>query len=147
MSVEATRAAVRDVLDAFAKGDFERLAARYDDDVDYMFYAPVSVFAFTGPRKGKVAVFQAFADLHKAYKLERQVIEAVIADVDRAAALSDVTLVQRSTGRTVRSRVASFYRFRDGRVIEYRGFIDSFDAVEQALGRWIDVGSQPGSAG
>jgi ketosteroid isomerase-like protein len=47
--------------------------------------------------------------------------------------------VQRATGRTIRCRVASFYRVRDGRVVEYQGFIDSFDAVEQALGRYVDV--------
>lgn len=139
MTEESTRAAVRDLLDAFSKGDFDRLAQRYDDNIDYMFYAPVSVFPFTGPRQGRVAVFQAFVEMFKLYKVERQVIEAVLVDDDRAAALSDVTLVQRSTGRTVRSRVASFYRFRDGRVIEYRGFIDSFDAAEQAIGHWIDL--------
>ncbi len=146
MSAEITRAAVRDILDAFARGDNERVAQGYADDIDWMFYAPVSVFPFTGSRRGKVAVFQALAELYKAYRIERYVVEAVIADVDRAAALADITLVQKSTGRTVRSRVASFYRFRDGLVIEYRGFIDSFDAVEQALGRWIDLDPPPGSA-
>jgi len=35
--------------------------------------------------------------------------------------------------------VASFYRVRNGRVVEYQGFVDSFDAVEQALGRYIEV--------
>ncbi len=144
MTEESTRAAVHDLLDAFSCGDFERLAQRYDENIDYMFYAPVSVFPFCGPRQGRVAVFQAFAEMFKAYKIQRQVVEAVIVDDDRAAALSDVTLLQRSTERTVRSRVASFYRFRDGRVVEYRGFIDSFDAVEQALGRWLDV-EPPGS--
>ena len=145
MSEESTRAAVRDLLDAFSRGDFERLAQRYDENIDYMFYAPVWVFPFTGPRQGRVAVFQAYAELFKAYKIERHVVETVIVDDDRAAALSDVTLLQRSTGRTVRSRVASFYRFREGRLVEYRGFIDSFDAVEQVLGRWLDVGPLGGA--
>jgi ketosteroid isomerase-like protein len=35
--------------------------------------------------------------------------------------------------------VASFYRLRDSRVVEYEGFLDSFDAVEQAFGRYLDV--------
>lgn len=146
MSTEVTRAAVRDILDSFAQGDFERLARRYDDDIDSMFYAPVSVFPFAGPRRGKVAVFQAFAEMFQAYRIDRQVVDLVLADDDCAATLSDVTLVQKSTGRTVRSRVAGFFRFRDGLVIEYRGFIDSFDAVEQALGHWIDIEPPPGSA-
>jgi len=32
------------------------------------------------------------------------------------------------------------------RVGEYRGFIDSFDAVEQALGRWHDIDLPPSPA-
>jgi ketosteroid isomerase-like protein len=63
----------------------------------------------------------------------------VLADGDRAAVISEIAMVQRATGRTIRCRVASFYRVRDGRVVEYQGFIDSFDAVEQALGRYVDV--------
>jgi len=43
--------------------------------------------------------------------------------------------VQRASGRTIRCRIASFHQVRDGRVIEYRGFTDSFDAAEQVLGR------------
>jgi hypothetical protein len=35
----------------------------------------------------------------------------------------------------VRCRIASFQQVRDGRVIENRGFIDSFDVAEQVLGR------------
>jgi len=146
MSSDDTRAAVADIFDAFAKGDFARLALRYDEDIDWVFYAPVAVFPFTGARRGRAAVFQAYADMFRDYRLERQEREAIIVEGDRAAALLDVTLVQRSTGRTVRSRVASFYRFRDGRVVEYRGFVDSFDASEQALGRWFDVGPPPGAA-
>jgi ketosteroid isomerase-like protein len=43
-------------------------------------------------------------------------------------------MVQRATGRIIRSRIASFHRFVDDKVIEYRGFTDSFDSAEQALG-------------
>jgi ketosteroid isomerase-like protein len=35
----------------------------------------------------------------------------------------------------LRFRVANFLRFQDGRVIEFREFSNSFDVVEQALGR------------
>jgi ketosteroid isomerase-like protein len=53
----------------------------------------------------------------------------------RAALMSDVSYRQRSTGRLLRIRVAGFLHWQDGQVIEYREFVDSFDAVEQALGR------------
>jgi ketosteroid isomerase-like protein len=52
--------------------------------------------------------------------------------------LSDGKLVERATGRTVQLRTGSFYRFRAGKVIEYRGFTDSLDMVEQVLGRELE---------
>ena len=54
--------------------------------------------------------------------------------------MSDVAFTQRSTGRTVTMQLANFLRFRDGRLIEFREFANTFDLVEQALGQLIDVG-------
>jgi len=62
----------------------------------------------------------------------------MVVESDRAATLSDGHLVQRTSGRIVRVRTANFYRFRAGKVIEYRGFTDSLDIAEQVLGRELD---------
>jgi ketosteroid isomerase-like protein len=63
----------------------------------------------------------------------------MIVDGERAALMSNVSYRQRSTGRVLRIRVAGFLRWREGRLIEYREFVDSFDAVEQALGRELQL--------
>ena len=39
----------------------------------------------------------------------------------------------------LRVRLANFLRFRDGRLIMFREFFDSFDAVEQALARELQL--------
>lgn len=57
----------------------------------------------------------------------------------RAALMSDVSYRQRSTGRALRIRVAGFLRWQEGHLIEYLEFVDSFDAVEQALGRKLQL--------
>jgi ketosteroid isomerase-like protein len=137
---ESTRAALDDLIDSFIRGDHERLAARYHDDVDWLFHAPVSVFPFAGHHRGKADVFKGFAALYQTFQVVNYSVEEKIVEGDRAATISVVRLVQRATGRTIRSQIASFHRFRDGKVIEYRGFTDSFDSVEQALGRELDVG-------
>jgi len=49
--------------------------------------------------------------------------------------MSTAQMEQIATDRILHSRVASFHRFKDGQIIEYRGFTDSFDSVEQTLGR------------
>ena len=64
---------------------------------------------------------------------------AIIVEGDRAAVMSEVAFQQRSTGRTVSTQLANFLRFRNGKLIEFREFANSFDLVEQALGRWIEV--------
>jgi ketosteroid isomerase-like protein len=138
---EDVGAALDDLVDSFMRGDQTRLAARYHDDIDWLFYAPVVVFPFAGHRRGKVEVFKGYALMHQVFQMSKYVLETRIVEGHRAATVSQSTLVQRATGRIISSRVASFFQFREGQVIEYRGFTDSFDGVEQALGRELDVGS------
>ena len=135
----SARAVIEDIQDAFRHGDYARIAARYDDDVDWIFYGPPTIFPEIGHRRGKIAVFQAFEALNAKYRFDRHVTEWLIAEGDCGASIADVTLVQRASGRTIRCRVAGFHRIRDGRVIEYRGFMDSFDVAEQALARELAV--------
>ncbi len=131
----SARAVIEDIQDAFRRGDYARIAARYDDEIDWLFHGPPGVFPEIGRRLGKVAVFKALEALNLHYRFVSHVTEWLVADDDHAASIADVTLMQRSSDRTIRCRVASFQRIRDGRVIEYRGFMDSFDAAEQVLGR------------
>ena len=131
------RAVVLAIQDAFAKADYERMAALYDDEIDWLFHGPVSIFPEIGHRHGKVAVFRAFEALNTLYRFDRYVMDQLVAEADWAAGIADVTMTQRSSGRTIQCRIASFHRVRNGRLIHYRGFNDSFDAAEQVLGRLI----------
>jgi ketosteroid isomerase-like protein len=139
MDTAATRAALEALLAAFAAGDNDRMAALYHDDVDWLFHCPTSVFPSAGRRRGKAEVFQGLALYYRDYKLVRHDVLLKLVDGDRAALMSDVHCIQRATGRTMRSHIAGFHRFRDGKVIEYRGFTDSFDAAEQILGRELAI--------
>jgi ketosteroid isomerase-like protein len=130
-----TRAIIRDLYDAYGRRDFERIAALIHDDIDWAIYAPISVFPFAGPRRGCAAVLEAMAAIAKAFALESYAPEIMIVDGDRAAVMSDASFRQRTTNRILRLRIANFLRLQDGRLIDFREFINSFDAVEQALGR------------
>ncbi len=135
----SARAVVTAIQDAFRRADYARMAALYDDDIDWLFHGPVSIFPEVGHRRGKAAVFRSFERLNMLYHFERHVTDQLIAEGDWAAGIADVSMTQRDTGRTIRCRVASFHRVRDGRLVEYRGFCDTFDAVEQTLGRELSV--------
>jgi ketosteroid isomerase-like protein len=132
---EDARATTEELYDAYERGDVDRIAALIHDDIDWVIYAPVSVFPFAGPRQGRAAVLQALGAIAEEYALQSYKREIMIVDGDRAAVMADVNFTQRATGRTLRFRVANFLRLREGRVVEFREFVNSFDVVEQALGR------------
>jgi len=97
------------------------------------------VFPFAARRQGRTAVLQAMGGIVEHYMLESYKNEIIIVDGDRAAVMSDVSFTQCTTKRGLRFRVANFLRFRDGTLIEFRQFSNSFDVVEQALGRELQL--------
>lgn len=133
------RAAVRDIFDAYAKQDFGRVAARIDDDIQWVIYGPRQVFPFTGPRAGKRAVLDALAMIEKDYMIESHIPKIMVVDGDRAAVLSEVVVRQRTSNRALNFRIANFLRLRNGKIVEFEEFVDTFDVTEQALGRWINL--------
>ena len=133
MRVSETREAVRELYDAYAQRDFERVAAFIHDDIDWIIYGPIQVFPFVGHKQGRVAVLAGFAEIAKHYSIEHHDAEMTVVDGDQAAVLVNASFVQRSSQRILRVRLANFLRFRDGRLVMFRELFDSFDAVEQAL--------------
>jgi ketosteroid isomerase-like protein len=143
MTEQSTRAAVQELYAAYKRGDRDQVASLIADDVDWMIYGPMEIFPFTGHRHGKAAALASLAGITKDYELARYDLEAVAVDGDRAAVMSDVAFTQRATGRLLRFRIADFLQFRNGRLVEFREFCDSFDVVQQALGRYIELGQPP----
>lgn len=137
-TTEQTRAVLANLLSAFVSGDRERIAACYDDNVDWLFLAPASVFPFAGVRRNKAEVFRGFELLYESYRITEYNMDTTLVDGDWASTLSHGHMLQLATGRTIRIRTGNFYRFRAGKIIEYRGFTDSLDIVEQVIGRELD---------
>ncbi len=136
---EDTRKIVTDLYRYYAAGDGEKFAALLHDDIDWVIYAPIEVFPFAGQRNGRAAVVEALGEIARTYVLQRYEPQSILADGERAAVLSDVNFKQIATGRTLRFYIADFLRLRDGAVVEFREFANTFDVVEQALGRWLQV--------
>ncbi len=124
---------------AYAQGDFERVTSLMDESIEWMIYAPVTIFPFAGPRRGRAAAVQTMREIAQDYAIESYRREFVTVEGERVAVVADVRMRQRATARILRFRVANFMRFTDGRLAEFREFINSFDVVEQALGRELAV--------
>lgn len=134
-----TRAVVQDLHKAYVAGDAAKVASLLDDDIDWCIYGPARVFAFEGPRRGKAQAMEVLAAIGELFELKRYEHEQLIVEGERAAVLSQTSFVQRATGRTLSMRLINFIRVRNGKIVEFREFSDTFDAVEQAAGAWLAV--------
>ena len=67
----------------------------------------------------------------------------MVTEKETAAAIVLARLRQRTTNRIIQLFVADFFRLENGRIVELREFIDSFDAVQQVLGREIALSKKP----
>ncbi len=138
-----TETSIRPLAEAFYQAsvdrDVERIVATLDDDVDWLMQGPVDVFAFFGHRRGKLAVLESYREVARQLQVTGYALEALLVDGDRAAALIRLTSIVRATGKVMSVRTAQFSRFRNGRMVEMRGILDSFDMVEQTIGRPLDL--------
>jgi ketosteroid isomerase-like protein len=139
MNEQSTREVATDLYDAYERRDFQRVAELIDDDIEWIIFAPMQVFPFAGYRRGKAAVLEALARIARDYELKSYVPQVLIVDGDRAAVMSDVAFMQRATERTLHFHIANFLRVQNGRVVEFREFANTFDVVEQALGRTLAI--------
>jgi ketosteroid isomerase-like protein len=134
-----TRATVHAVYDAYEWRDLDRVSALIHDEIDWVIYGPVNIFPFMGARRGRTAVLQALDGIAEAFVRESYRPEVIIVEGDRAAIMSNVGFIQRAANRSLNFSMANFLRFSDGRLIEFREFSNTFDVVQQVLGRGLDI--------
>jgi ketosteroid isomerase-like protein len=145
-----SRELVREYLSARVARDPERLAHYLDDNVEWSLAGPVDLMPFCGQRHGKQEVIDTIVRLVPTLlQVTGMDIEELLIDDDRAATFIRLSAVHVMTGRTVSYRSAQFLRFRDGKLIEFRAVIDSFDAAEQVLGHPIcaSLANAPAASG
>jgi ketosteroid isomerase-like protein len=114
-------------------GDVEQAVSYYDDEIDFIAYAPIEIFPALGQKLGKAAMAQSLVAFRALYDPIGYTVTSVVAEGDRVAVSLDISLPSRDTGRVIRTSFANFYTLRTGRIHIYRQFLDSFDAVQQRL--------------
>ena len=134
---------IRPTVEAFyrvsAARDLEGVASFLADDVDWLVQGPVDVFPFLGQRHGKAAVLEGYREIARKLDVTGYEVEELLVEGDRAAALIRITSVVVMTGKVMSIRTSQFSRFRDGKLVEMHAVLDTFDMVEQTIGRALDV--------
>jgi ketosteroid isomerase-like protein len=139
MSDITMRGFVRAFCEAFTANDTERIADWLGDDVDWIVFGPVDLFAFFGQRKGKQAVIDMYREIAATLEIRSCERDSVLVDGEQASSMIRMTAVHRLTGRILTMRLAYFAEFHGHKLVRMRALLDTFDFAEQALGREIDL--------
>lgn len=139
MSYEVPRALAQAFYDVYATRDADRIAHFLHDDVEWTVSGPVDYLAFCGTHRGKRAVLDLIRRqiplVLRTYRFEPE--SQLVVDGDQVAALSRHCARRTADGAAISYRVANFMRFRDDKLVQNLSLIDTFDAVEQLLGRQL----------
>ena len=129
------RQRVLDFLDVFSTGDIEGALARCTDDIEFFSNAPIDILPHMGHHRGKAELREMWKTIHSRYSGMRHEVPTIIAEGDKVAAILRVFFRKRRNDRIVQFDLAVFYTLRDGRVVQIREIIDTFDLVQQVLER------------
>ena len=110
-----------------------------DDDIDWAIYGPIDMFPFLGARRGKAAVLEVIRQIADNIRVRRFDRETIMLGVDSAASMLRYSLTALDSDKPISLRIAHFAQFKAGKLSNIRILVDTFDLVEQALGRPIHL--------
>jgi hypothetical protein len=117
----------------------DELAAMVDNDIDWAIYGPIDMFPCFGARRGKQDVLDVIGQIADNVRIHRYDRESILLGVDTAASMMRYSLTALDTNKPISLRLAQFAQFKDERLTKMRILIDTFDLVEQAIGRPIHL--------
>lgn len=136
MAYSVSRTVVDGFCRAYATRDVAKVGPFLHSNIEWTVSGPMDVLPFCGTFRGKTAVLDLIGTrVPKVLRVFSFVAESVLVDGDRLAMLHRQSGRRSADGRVISFRVANFIRFQDDKVIANLSLIDSFDAVEQVLGR------------
>jgi uncharacterized protein len=133
------RAKLYELYANFGEGKIDLVLKFFDETAVFTSYTSIDVFPYLGRQTGRIAIAAMMKNVHAEFEHVTYQPIFVVAEKDAAAAIIMVRLRQRSTDRIIHLLTAHFIQLRDGKISELREFMDSFDAVQQVLGRELDI--------
>jgi hypothetical protein len=126
----ANRAKLIEALDALTSGDEASFWSIFDEGV--VFYE-ASCLPYGGVHQGLEATKQAFAHMGQVFSSMKADLEGVLATRDIAILYQTINFRVRDNGNTGTLPVAELFRFRDGKVVEWRAHYFDSAMVARAI--------------
>lgn len=130
----------RALRQAVEERETEEIAALLDDEVDWAIYGPIDMFPFLGSRRGKDAVIHVLLQIADNFRLNKVDREMTVLGENTAATLVRCSMTANDSDKPISVRLTNFVSFtKKGRLATVRMVVDTFDLVEQVLGRTIHL--------
>jgi ketosteroid isomerase-like protein len=130
-TVARNRQTLLTALDAVAAGDAEGFWSIFDPEV--VFHEAPCLPHYGGEHRGLAATQAAFARLNAVFSRTKSVFETVLAGGDLAILYQTITFEVRANGNTGVLPVSELFRFRNGKVIEWRALYFDSAMMAQAI--------------
>ncbi len=124
---------------AINERQFDDVTELIDDEVEWAIFGPIDMFPFLGARRGKAAVLEVIRQIAENFRVYRFDRETVLLGVDSAASMLRFSFTSLGSNKPISLRLAHFAQFKAGRLSRIRVLLDTFDLVEQTLGRPIHL--------
>ena len=127
---ERNRKTLLNGLTALMGGNEEAFWSIYDPNV--VFYE-ASCLPYGGTHKGLEAAQRAHAQIHQVFSEVRAEFEAILAAEDIVIIYQTINFRVRTNGNSGSFQVAETFRFRNGKVVEWRALYSDACLVSQAI--------------
>jgi ketosteroid isomerase-like protein len=129
MSAEGNVKTIKEVYEAFGRGDAEAILEKVTDDVDWAADASGSGAPWYGGRSGRAEVGAFFADVGSVSDVLEFTPLSFAANDNEVHTLVRYRVRFTSTGRETDMNLHHYFRFRDGKIEYYRGSEDTAQTV------------------
>ena len=129
-TVARNRQTLLNALDAIEAGNWDAFWDMFDPDVTFH---EADCMPYGGAHHGLEAAKRAYGSISDVFDIGPVVLEALPADRDIVILYQKVTFKVRANGRTRTLPVAELFRFREGKVIEWRALYFDSNTLANAI--------------
>jgi ketosteroid isomerase-like protein len=130
MSSDDNVKTITSAYEAFARGDIPAVIDALADDVDWASEAASTEVPWWGPRHGKAEVLAFFEALGTAMEVKEFTPLVIVGDGDDVLTVVRYQATSRANGKTASMDIHHHWRFRDGKIVRYRGSEDTLQTLE-----------------
>jgi ketosteroid isomerase-like protein len=116
---------IRMVYEAFGRGDVDAVVASVADDVDWATEASGRGAPWYGPHRGRDGVTAFFAAFGSTMDVQEFTPRTFAATDDEVLTVVHCVATSRATGGRIDHDLHHYFRFRDGKIVYYRGTEDT----------------------